>query len=82
MLNILTSEEAYTSWMSIPLTALVIWVFFLMEKVGDYSENPFEGSYNDVPITTIARAIEIDLREMINDSDIPKPIPDTHGFQM
>jgi putative membrane protein len=53
-----------------------------MEKVGDYSENPFEGSYNDVPITTISRAIEIDLREMINDSDIPKPIPDTHGFQM
>jgi putative membrane protein len=82
MLNILTSEETFTSWMSIPLTALVIWVFFLMEKVGDYSENPFEGSYNDVPITTISRAIEIDLREMINDSDIPKPIPDTHGFQM
>jgi ion channel-forming bestrophin family protein len=82
MLNVLTAAEDYASWLSIPLTALLIWVFFLMEKVGDYSENPFEGSYNDVPITTISRAIEIDLREMINDKDIPKPIPDSNGFQM
>ena len=53
-----------------------------MEKIGDYSENPFEGTYNDVPITSIARAIEIDLREMLNETDIPKPISDTNGFLM
>jgi ion channel-forming bestrophin family protein len=63
-------------------SALVIWVFFLMEKIGDYSENPFEGTYNDVPITSIARTIEIDLREMINDSVIPAPVKDDNGFLM
>ena len=51
-----------------------------MEKIGDYSENPFEGTYNDVPITSISIGIEIDLREMINDSDIPKPLSDESGF--
>lgn len=64
------------------LSGLIIWVFFLMEKIGDYSENPFEGTYNDVPITSIARTIEIDLREMINDEGIPGPVKDVHGFLM
>lgn len=62
------------------LSGLVIWVFFLMEKIGDYSENPFEGSYTDVPITNIARTMEIDLLEMIDDTDIPGPTQESNGF--
>jgi len=69
-------------WLAAPFSALVTWVFFLMEKIGDYSENPFEGSYNDVPISSIARGIEIDLFEMIDEKDIPPPIPTQNGFLM
>ncbi len=69
-------------WSAPFVSGLLIWIFFLMEKIGDYSENPFEGTYNDVPITTIARGIEIDLREMINDSNIPEPMPSQNGFQL
>jgi ion channel-forming bestrophin family protein len=64
------------------LSGLIIWVFFLMEKIGDYSENPFEGTYNDIPITSISRAIEIDLREMIQDENIPAPTEAVNGFLM
>jgi len=77
--------NGYTNWvywLSPLFSALVIWVFFLMEKIGDFSENPFEGSYNDVPITSIARGIEIDMLEMINDPNIPEPIKDENGFLM
>ena len=69
-------------WLTIPFSALLIWVFYLMEMIGDFSENPFEGTYNDVPITTIARGIEIDLKEMINEKDIPKPMTAENGFLM
>jgi ion channel-forming bestrophin family protein len=69
-------------WLSVPFSALLTWVFFLMEKIGDYSENPFEGTYNDVPISSIARTIEIDLREMLNDTDIPEPAKDDNGYLM
>lgn len=69
-------------WLSIPFSALIIWVFFLMEQIGDYSENPFEGSYNDISISTIARTIEIDLREMIADKNIPEPLKDENGYLM
>lgn len=44
-----------------------------MELIGDYSENPFEGLNNDIPITALTRTIEIDLLEMINEMDIPEP---------
>ncbi|WKK67020.1 bestrophin family protein [Lutimonas zeaxanthinifaciens] len=62
-------------WMTVPISIVISWVFMLMERVGDVSENPFEGSRNDVSITTISRAIEIDIREMIGDDKkaIPKP---------
>jgi ion channel-forming bestrophin family protein len=69
-------------WLTIPFSGIVTWVFFLMEMIGDYSENPFEGTYNDVPITTISRGIEIDMREMLGDSNIPKPIAPENGFAM
>lgn len=82
LLNAFLDFKSYWFWLNIPFSGLVIWVFFLMEKIGDYSENPFEGTYNDVPITSIARTIEIDLREMINDTNIPKPVEPIHGFLM
>lgn len=61
-------------WLTIPFTALVCWVFMMMERIGEATENPFEGSANDVPITAITRAIEIDLRELLGEADIPKPL--------
>lgn len=61
-------------WLTIPFSMLSGWVFTTMEKIGEASENPFEGSANDVPITALSRTIEIDLREMINDINIPEPI--------
>jgi putative membrane protein len=82
LLNIFHNEESHTVWLTIPFSALIIWVFYLMEMIGDFSENPFEGTYNDVPITTISRGIEIDLREMLNEKEIPKQIKPENGFLM
>jgi putative membrane protein len=61
-------------WLSIPFSALSTWIFTTMEKIGESTESPFEGSANDVPITAISRSIEIDLREMFNDDNIPEPL--------
>lgn len=61
-------------WLAIPFTILSGWIFTTMEKIGEASESPFEGSANDVPITAISRTIEIDLREMLNEKDIPPPL--------
>lgn len=80
MVDIFKQSQGLLYWCFPCIAALVIWTFFLMEKIGDYSENPFEGTYNDVPITNISLGIEIDLREMINDDNIPAPFKDKEGF--
>ena len=61
-------------WLTVPFSIISGWVFTTMEKIGEASENPFEGSANDVPITAISRTIEIDMREILGDTDIPEPI--------
>ncbi len=83
MLNIFSdSEHLHSSWLVLPFTMLVSWVFILMEMIGDYSENPFEGLYNDVPISTMARSIEIDIRQMLDETDLPKPIEPSGKYKI
>ncbi len=69
-------------WLTIPFTALVAWVFIMMERIGESTENPFEGSVNDVPITAMTRSIEIDLREMLGERDVPKPLAPVNDILM
>jgi putative membrane protein len=59
-------------WLMVPFNLIVSWVFSLMEYTGDYSENPFEGLINDVPIYSIVRNIEIDLKEMMGEKELPE----------
>lgn len=74
----------YFMWLSIPFYSAVAWVFHTMERIGRTGENPFEGSANDVPISTIARGIEIDLRQNLGESDaeIPDQFPVIYDTQM
>ncbi|MCA5004907.1 bestrophin family protein [Sphingobacterium bovistauri] len=58
-------------WLTIPLSVLVGWIFLVLEQIGESTENPFEGNANDIPITQISRNIEIDLREMLGETDLP-----------
>ena len=70
-------------WLSIPFYVIVAWIFHTMERIGRTGENPFEGSANDVPISTIARGIEIDLRQNLGESkeDIPAQFPQVYDIQ-
>ena len=69
-------------WVMIPFAVLVSWVFIVMELVGDYSENPFEGLLYDIPMLSICRTIEIDLLQMLGETDIPKPIEPVNDVLM
>lgn len=63
--------EPVMVWATIPFSAVVSWVFLTADKIGEWSENPFEGLYNDVPISTMARAIERDVREIYGERELP-----------
>lgn len=72
------------AWLAIPFCTLVSWVFHTMQRIGTVGENPFEGSANDVPISTISRGIEIDLRQLLDEDHnmIPKQFPEEKHIQM
>ena len=54
------------------------WLFLAVDKVGERTENAFEGNSNDIPITTLSRAIEIDLRQMLAEADAPARLVPVH----
>ena len=83
MLNVFAGNPmGWWLWLSIPFSVMGSWVFWTMEMIGDFSENPFEGLYNDVPITSMAVGIEIDIRQMLDETDLPEPIKPMGDFQM
>lgn len=69
-------------WLTIPFSVLVGWIFLVLEQIGESTENPFEGSANDIPITQISRNIEIDLREMLGEAELPPAIQPQNNILM
>jgi ion channel-forming bestrophin family protein len=72
--------QHWTAWLNVPFSAVVGWVFISLEKVGENSSNPFEGGSNDVPISFIARRIEIEMRLMLGEQTELKPIEAKHNI--
>lgn len=70
----------YFAWQVVPFHMLISWIFLTMDKVGNYSEDPFENYVNDVPMSALCRGIEIDLRQMLKEDDIPEPLKPVKGI--
>ena len=64
----------YGIWLVIPFSVLISWVFMTMEQIGEASENPFDNGSADTPISTICRNIEIDILEMLGETNLPPKI--------
>ncbi len=61
-------------WLTIPFSLLISWVFFTMEQIGEFSENPFDNAVNDTPMSTICRNIEIDIKELLGEENLPEKL--------
>lgn len=66
--------KGHMIWLVIPFSVIISWMYTSLEQVGESTENPFEGSANDIPISQICRDIEIDLREMLGEKELPAPL--------
>ncbi|MDG3582887.1 bestrophin family protein [Galbibacter pacificus] len=71
LLEPLSKLGEYGVWLNIPFSVIVGWVFTSLEQVGESTENPFEGGANDIPMAALSRTIEIDLREMLEETNLP-----------
>jgi ion channel-forming bestrophin family protein len=69
-----------SGWFTIPFTIIVGFIFFALDSIARGVENPFENTYNDTPMSAICRTIEINLKQMLGETDLPKPIEPVNGF--
>jgi ion channel-forming bestrophin family protein len=82
MLHEFAKLGAHMVWLTIPFSMLVSWIFNSMERVGESTENPFEGNANDVPISAMSRTMEIDLRDMLNEAELPSALQPVNNILM
>jgi putative membrane protein len=66
--NSLSGVESY---FEIPLLLIISSVFFLLEKTATHLQDPFSNKPTDTPVTSIANVIEINLKQLIGETDIP-----------
>jgi putative membrane protein len=56
--------------------------FLLIERVAIYMEDPFQNRQTDTPMLALSRTIEINLREMLGESDPPPKLEPIDGVLM
>lgn len=57
----------------IPLLLLISSAFFLLEKSARYMQDPFENRPSDTAVTAIATTIEINIKQLLKETEVPKP---------
>ncbi len=70
------------SYLAIPAVVIVGWVFFMVEGIGSYMEEPFVNNRNVVPMDALARALERDLLAFglgEDEDNLPPPIKPVEG---
>ncbi|RZU40825.1 bestrophin family protein [Edaphobacter modestus] len=55
-------------------STLVGFIFLALDKIGRNLEDPFDNTMHDIPLTSITRTIEINLRQMLGETNLPEPL--------
>ena len=63
----------------IPLLLIISSGFFVLEKTATLLQDPFENKPTDTAMTTIATNIEINIKQLLKETDVPNPLK-PHNF--
>lgn len=61
-------------------STLVGFMFLALDRIGRDIEDPFENTIQDVPMTSIATTIEINLRQLLGETELPSPVQPVDGI--
>lgn len=64
------------------ITFLIPIVFITIEKTSIIMQDPFENSPVDTPVTSLAQTIEINIRQMIGEQNVPLKKENTSYYEM
>lgn len=69
-------------YIELPLLLIISSAFFLLERSATHMQDPFENRPTDTPMSTIARTIEINIRQLLNENSVPQPYPAGTFYQL
>jgi putative membrane protein len=72
----------HLGWGAFPTYVVLATIFTLTERIGSRTEEPFERKLEDIPMSSICRNIEIDLRQQLGESSVPPSIGPKDGVLM
>jgi putative membrane protein len=58
----------------LPLLLLISAAFLLIQKSAYHLQDPFRNRPSDVSVTAIARTIDINIRQLLGERDVPEPL--------
>lgn len=61
-------------YFEVPLLITISCAFFLLEKSATHMQDPFENKPTDTAMTGIARTIEINIKQLLKEENIPTPL--------
>lgn len=67
-------------WRTPLFTVPTSFLFFALEGVASVNEDPFENRIQDTPMTALCRTIEINLRELNGEREVPAPLLPVDGY--
>jgi putative membrane protein len=62
------------SFFEIPLLLVISSAFFLLEKSATHLQDPFSNRPTDTAMTTIATNIEINIKQLLGETEVPEPL--------
>jgi len=64
-----------------PFVCVILgFIFIALDAIGYNIESPFENTIHDTPMSALCRTIEINLRQMLGEKDLPPAIEPVDGF--
>ncbi len=70
---------------NVPSPALVLtsvslsYGFLLIDRVAIYLQDPFNNQPSDTPMLSLSRTIEINIRQMLGETELPDPMEPVNG---
>ena len=75
VITLAISLKDVAGYFEMPLLVVISASFFLLERSATHMQDPFEDRPTDTAVTAIARTIEINIRQLLNETDVPEPYP-------
>lgn len=80
LLSLSLPAKEQLAFYAVPLAVLIGWIFFMIEGIGRYMEEPWADNRNVIPTDTIARNLERDLRALtLGETKLPRPLESEDG---